>query len=102
MPSWSVLAADKKHRQQKAIPKEWLITPPPETTLNVTGFPETCGLLTPQELAITNENVGILLKKLASGEWSAVDVTTAFYKRAIIAQQLVNYLVVIRFCVDEI
>ncbi|KAH0838330.1 general amidase [Lanmaoa asiatica] len=92
MPSWSDLAADKKRRQQEAIPREWLITPPPETTLNVIGFPETCDILTPQELAITNEDVDILLKKLASGEWSAVDVTTAFYKRAIIAQQLVNCL----------
>lgn len=98
MPSWSDLAADKKHRQQKAIPQEWLITPPPETTLNVTGFPETCSVLTPQELAITNEDVDILLKKLASGQWSAVDVTIAFYKRAIIAQQLVNPIVVVVRC----
>lgn len=89
MPSWSDLAADKKSRQQEAIPREWLITPPPETTLNVTGFPGRCGLLTPQELAITIEDVDILLKKLANGEWSAVNVTTAFYKRAIVAQQLV-------------
>lgn len=94
MPSWSDLAADKKRRQQETIPREWLITLPPETTLNVIGFPETCGLLTPQELAITNENVDVLLKNLASSEWSAVDVTTAFYKRAIIAQQLVNSFVV--------
>ncbi|KAF8560388.1 general amidase [Imleria badia] len=89
---WSDLAADKKRRQQEAIPQEWLIATPQETTLNVTGFPETCGLLTPHELAITNEDVDILLKKLASGEWSAVNVTTAFYKRAIVAQQLVNCL----------
>ena len=92
---WSDLAADKKRRQQEAIPKQWLISPPPETTLNVTGFPETYGLLTPKELAITNEDVDILLKKLAVGEWSAVEVTTAFYKRAIIAQQLVNFFVVV-------
>jgi len=92
MPSWSDLAADKKQRQQKAIPTEWLITPPPETTLNVVHVPETCGLLTAKEIAITNEDLNLLLKKLASGEWSAVAVTTAFYKRAIIAQQLVNCL----------
>ncbi|KAF8420565.1 general amidase [Boletus edulis BED1] len=92
MPSWSDLAADKKRRQQKAIPQEWLITPPPETTLNVTGIPETCGLLTPRELAITDEDVNTLLKRLAGGEWSAVEVTIAFYKRAIVAQQLVNCL----------
>ena len=91
MPSWSDLAGDKKHRQLKAIPREWLITPPPETTLNVTSFPESCGLLTPRELAITNENIAVLLKKLANAEWSSVEVTTAFYKRAIVAQQLVSF-----------
>lgn len=90
MPSWTDLAADKKRRQQEAIPREWLITPPPETMLNVTGLPDSCGLLTPRELEITNEDVKNLLKKLASCEWSAVEVTTAFYKRAIIAQQLVS------------
>lgn len=98
MPSWSDLAADKKRRQQEAIPREWLITPPPETTLNVTGFPESCGLLTPRELAITNEDVDILLKKLANSEWSAFEVTTAFYKRAVIAQQLVSFIVVVTHC----
>ncbi|KAF9241345.1 general amidase [Melanogaster broomeanus] len=92
MPSWSQLAADKKQRQQKEIPHDWLIAAPHETTLNVTGFPETYGLLTPQEIEITNTDVDVLLKKLASAEWSSVAVTTAFYKRAIIAQQLVNCL----------
>ncbi|KAF8843949.1 general amidase [Paxillus ammoniavirescens] len=92
MPSWSDLAADKKQRQQNAIPRDWLITSPPETTLDVTDIPEGCGLLTPQEIEITNTDVDILLKKLANAEWSAVAVTTAFYKRAIIAQQLVNCL----------
>ncbi|KIJ68407.1 hypothetical protein HYDPIDRAFT_173143 [Hydnomerulius pinastri MD-312] len=94
MPSWFDLAADKKQRQQKAIPPEWLITPPPETTLDVTRFPESpeCGLLTPQEIEITNTDVDVLLKKLASSEWSAVAVVTAFYKRAIISHQLVNCL----------
>lgn len=94
MPSWSGLAADKKRRQQAAIPQGWLITPPPETTRNVIDIPETCGLLTPEELTITNEDVNVLLKKLANSEWSAVAVTTAFYKRAIVAQQLVTSLCV--------
>jgi hypothetical protein len=95
MPSWSDLAADKKQRQQKAIPRDWLITPPPETTLDVTGIPEGCGLLTAQEIEITNADVDVLLRKLANAEWSAVAVTTAFYKRAIIAQQLVNFFVIV-------
>ncbi|KAF9229322.1 general amidase [Gyrodon lividus] len=92
MPSWFDLAADKKQRQQKAIPRDWLVKTPPETTLDVTDFPETCGIMTTQEIEITNTDVSVLLRKLANAEWSAVAVTTAFYKRAIIAQQLVNCL----------
>lgn len=53
--------------------------------------PISCGLLSPREVEITETtDVGILLEKLASAEWSSVEVTTAFYKRAIIAHQLVR------------
>jgi len=46
-----------------------------------------------EELEITEiDDVSALLDKLAKGEWSSVEVTTAFYKRAIIAHQLVNCL----------
>ncbi|KAG6906122.1 hypothetical protein DXG01_015796 [Tephrocybe rancida] len=90
---WRELAADKKRRQQASIPKEWILSNlPSEDTLNVLEFPETCGLLTPQEVDITNTHVDVLLKKLASAEWSSVVVTTAFAKRAIIAHQLTNCL----------
>ncbi|KAH7915795.1 general amidase [Hygrophoropsis aurantiaca] len=92
MSHWSDLVADKKRRQAESIPKEWLISPPPDTLLDVTAFPETCGLLTAHEIEITNTLVDVLLRKLASGEWTSVAVTTAFYKRAIIAHQLVNCL----------
>ncbi len=90
-PHWKDIVAEKRARQAAAIPKEWLITPPPDTVLDVTGVPEQCtGLLSPRELEITNTaDVAVLLRKLASAEWSSVEVTTAYYKRAIIAQQLV-------------
>lgn len=90
MPHWTALAAEKKQRQLKSIPQEWLVTPPPPSTLDVTGFPESCGLLNVQEIEITNSSVDVLLKKLASAEWTAVAVTTAFSKRAIVAHQLVR------------
>ncbi|KAG1899186.1 amidase signature domain-containing protein [Suillus fuscotomentosus] len=92
MPHWTALAAEKKQRQLKSIPQEWLVTPPPLSTLDVTGFPESCGLLNAREIEITNTSVDVLLKRLASAEWTAVDVTTAFSKRAIVAHQLVNCL----------
>lgn len=91
MPTWQELAADKKKRQTESIPKEWIITPPPADQLDVTDFPSKCGLLTPFEVEVTETaDVAILLEKLASGVWSSVDVTRAYYKRAIVAQQVVS------------
>ncbi|KNZ75054.1 Acetamidase [Termitomyces sp. J132] len=91
--NWQHLAASKKARQQASIPKEWILKNiPSQHELNVLTFPESCGLLTPQEVEITNTHVDVLLDKLASAEWSSVAVTTAFGKRAIIAHQLTNCL----------
>ena len=90
MDTWKELLADKRKRQADAFPKDWIITPPPADQLDVTELPLTCGLLTPSELEITEtEDVAIILDKLARGEWSSISVTRAFYKRAIIAQQVV-------------
>ena len=90
---WKELAADKRRRQQAAIPPEWVLKSPPEDdVLDVRAFPDSkqCGLLTDHEIVITNTtDVDTLLHKLASGAWSSVEVTTAFYKRAIVAHQLV-------------
>jgi len=88
---WTALASGKKASQQAAIPKEWLLFNPPSLdTQDVTEFPDTCGLLTEEDIQITKSDTETLLSKLASGEWSSLKVTTAFYKRAIIAQQLVS------------
>ena len=58
---------------------------------SVLDVPATCGLLTPRELKITETtNVDTILQNLRTTEWSSVEVTTAFYKRAIIAHQLVS------------
>ncbi|OCH96192.1 general amidase [Obba rivulosa] len=97
-PSWQEQVADKRRRLQEAIPKEWLITPPPDDKLYRMDIPETCGILTSRELEITNTaDVAVLLQKLATSEWSSVEVTTAFCKRAIIAHQLVNCLAEVFF-----
>ena len=87
---WQKLAADKKQGQVDAIPKEWLISAPPSTVLDVTKVPEECGLLSPKELEVTGSSFDVLSRNLADGTWTAVEVTTAFYKRAIIAHQVVR------------
>ncbi|KAI0033148.1 general amidase [Vararia minispora EC-137] len=93
MPTWQELVADKRARQADETPKDWLIVPPPTDRLNVVDFPRECGLLSPKEIEITEtSDVDVLLRNLASGVLSSVEVTTAFYKRAIIAHQTVNPL----------
>jgi amidase len=88
---WQSLCVARRKKQFDSIPSEWLIDPPPAQRLNVIDVPQECGLLTTRELEITETvDVELLLRKLSSAEWSSVEVTTAFYKRAIIAQQLVS------------
>ena len=89
--SWQEIVAEKKARQAASIPSEWLIPPPADDVLDVTDVPVKCGLLSARELEITTiSDVTVLLHKLATGEWSSVDVTTAFSKRAIVAHQVVR------------
>ncbi|KAG1875956.1 amidase signature domain-containing protein [Suillus tomentosus] len=77
------------------LPPAILEDPP----LNVTHIPETCGLLTPKELAITELDATAVCQKIAVGELTAVDAVTAFGKRAAIAHQLTACL--IDFFLDE-
>lgn len=87
--AWKAICLDKKKRQEASIPKDWLVKPPSDDRLNVIDFPRESGLLTAIELTITESNVETLLANLASSTWSSVNVTRAFYKRAILAHQAV-------------
>jgi amidase len=88
---WKELVSEKRIRQRASIPQEWILENiPSEETLNVIDFPEKSGLLSKREIEITNSEVDLLLQYLANGSWSAVEVTIAFSKRAVIAHQLVS------------
>lgn len=90
-PAFEEVARSKAAERDARIPSEWrLSTPPSANVLDVTYIPGSCGLLTMKELEITERSPSTLVDELAKGEWSAVEVTTAFCKRAAIAQQLVN------------
>ncbi|EXJ95962.1 hypothetical protein A1O1_01087 [Capronia coronata CBS 617.96] len=85
------LLRDKSIDQiQPPVPE---VPSPAELPLNVTSIPRK--LLDEAELKITESPPEELLKSLASGELSSVDVTTAFLRRAGIAQKLTN-------CVTEV
>ncbi|KZT35454.1 amidase [Sistotremastrum suecicum HHB10207 ss-3] len=89
---WQSRSRQRKQQQLDSIPSDWRVDPPSDDQLNVIDFPRTCGLLTPFELEITEADIEVLLFKLAHAEWSCLDVTRAFYKRAVVAQQLTNCL----------
>ncbi|KIK68785.1 hypothetical protein GYMLUDRAFT_1009097 [Collybiopsis luxurians FD-317 M1] len=93
MADWQTRCAKRKQAQLDSVPKEWLIDAISEDQMNVMNVPKDCGLLSDRELEITETvDVEIILERLASGQWSSVEVTTAFYKRAIVAQQVTNCL----------
>ncbi|KAK4165544.1 acetamidase [Cladorrhinum sp. PSN259] len=70
---------------------ESLIKNPPK---DVTAVPRECGLLTHEEIEITeNYDAVALAEAIATKKFTAVAVTQAFSKRAIIAHQLTSCLV---------
>ncbi|TIA60729.1 glutamyl-tRNA amidotransferas-like protein subunit A [Aureobasidium pullulans] len=86
---WKEVAAAKNQRINDSIPKEWRID---TSSLpdNVMEIPATSGILSKTELDITNSSATDLVAKLAAGKLKAVDVTTAFCKRAAISHQVTN------------
>jgi hypothetical protein len=92
---WRELVDNKRKRQAETIPNEWLIQLPSESTKDITSIPESCGLLSDIEIIITRTDVDDLLQSLAQMKWTSVEVTRAFYKRAIIAHQLVKTSIII-------
>ncbi|BGP40209.1 hypothetical protein JCM10449v2_004167 [Rhodotorula kratochvilovae] len=98
--NWRDEVAAKKARQAELIPTAWRLS---EETFagagdDVRDVPRTCGILTARELEITElDEVEELASRIANGTYSAVEVTTAYCKRAAIAQQLTNCLTEIFF-----
>lgn len=96
---WQALAAAKRQSNAEKIPKEWLLpsaltdTFTATSTQNVLGIPRSSGILTEKELELTeNYDATALVELMVSGKVKSVEVTTAFCKRAAIAQQCVNCL----------
>lgn len=86
--TWEQTASDKKSRIDKTIPKEWLLKSK-ISDVSVMHVPVESGILSKEELAITESTAVDLVARMAAGELKSVDVTTAFCKRAALAHQLV-------------
>lgn len=93
--NWQDIAKAKRAALLDSIPAEWRIPAdlmPPESQLDVTGFPTKSGFFTDDELKYTSTKIPELLQQIHSGKWKTVDVTSAFCKRAAVAHELTNCL----------
>lgn len=92
--NWEPIARRKREERASRIPKEWhLRSSIPDTRINVLDVPRESGILTPEELRLTeNFDATALVAGLSTGLLKSVDVVTAFCKRAAIAQQVTNCL----------
>ena len=91
--SWETRAEKCRKTLQDSLNPEWLLPAnklPEAEQLNVVGFIESCGLLTPRELEITVLTATKLVAGMAAGTLTAVEVVTAFLKRAHVGHQLTN------------
>ena len=95
--NWQDLVAAKRHECKQKIPQDWLLSADllalahENPRLLDIDLPRRSGLLSEVELDLTeNYTANQLVLKLASGQVSSLAVTTAFCKRAAIAQQIVS------------
>lgn len=86
--SWQDVAATRKAQVLDAIPQEWRLkeTPTGDSFMSV---PTDSGILSADELAITESSAADLVRDLAAGKLTSVAVATAFCKRAALAHQTV-------------
>ena len=85
------IAADKRRRIDASIPDEWHIDVTEYQEDSVMHIPAASGILSPNELEITNSSAVDLASRLISGQLKSVVVTLAFCKRAALAHQLVCF-----------
>jgi amidase len=80
---------DAKVPQEYCIPRHVIDQPPTD----VTTIPRSCGILTAEEVAITEDYDAVdLARAIGQRKFTAVAVATAFCKRAIICHQISNCL----------
>lgn len=85
------IAATALQRRESSIPKELLLPIESIRKLpqNLTTVPQCSGHFTPEELEVINTNAQEILLKIKHKTWTALRVTKAFCKAAVVAQQLV-------------
>lgn len=91
MDAQSIIAKTQAERAA-SIPEPWRLRNAGDTTARPIDALKQSGLLSQQEIKITEQNGTELLEKIQSGALTAVAVVEAFCKRAAIAHQVSNCL----------
>lgn len=80
--TWQKVARRKQEEQASRIPREWVLkSKPGVNAINVLDIPRRCGLLTQQELDITEKyDATALAQAISSRQLKSVDVAKAFCK----------------------
>lgn len=98
---WQDIHAAKKAEQAARIPAEWTLNKndfPPVGTVDLRPVVASSKILLEQELKITKEyDATSLAASIADGTYTALEVVTAFCKRAAIGNQLCDSLTEIMF-----
>lgn len=95
---WEEVASRRREEITSAIPPEYLVPRNLLQNENLVDLPYKCGILSPHELSITSLSATELLRLIHNETYTAVEVTTAFCKRAAIAHQAVRYHVIRHTC----
>lgn len=88
--------------RDQSIPKEYLLPEdklPPKDQNDVLNVPRNSGILTDEEIRMTEQDVPQLLEAYRSKTWTVRQVVTAFLKQAVIVNQLTNFAT--EFLTDE-
>ena len=87
--SWQETASQKREAIFAAIPAEWRLEklPSVEEQVDVTEYVKQ--YFDKEELDITESSADVIAKKVADGQWTALEVTKAFCHRAAVGHQLV-------------
>lgn len=87
------IIAQVQEKRASSIPEEWRLSKdkidPEARPIDVV---KQAGILTQEELELTEQNATEILKKIHSGDLTSQTVTEAFLKRAALAHQVANCL----------
>lgn len=89
---WEGTAAERQDQINAAIPLGYRVDQELLKGHNLIDLPRKSGILTAREIQITESRAIDLVDQLRGQTYSAVEVTTAFCKRAAIAHQAVSWI----------